>query len=215
MTWEEFIHSERKELYFKAIMEYIAERDAQDAVIYPHPKCWFRAFTLTPIESVRVVIIGQDPYHGERQADGLAFSVPDFVKVPGSLKRIFMEIEQDLKLRAPNSGNLERWAKQGVLLLNTTLTVEKDQPASHSKIGWSTFTDTAIKLLELRDQPVVYMLWGRHAQEKWPLITNKNRLVLRAPHPSPLARDTSFVGCQHFSKANDWLEKKGAGKIVW
>ena len=191
-------------------------------VVYPATP--FLALTLTPFESVRVVILGQDPYHGEAQAQGLAFSVAETVKIPPSLRNMFKELQRDLNTPPPLHGSLVHWAEQGVLLLNTTLTVKDSSPASHAKKGWEVLTDLLIQKVALKPQPLVFMLWGAHAQKKEVLIlecmqkTSVEHLILKANHPSPLSATKApvpFIGCGHFGLANDFLDQKGRDKINW
>ena len=183
-------------------------------MIYPPGPSIFRAFDLTPLPDVKVVILGQDPYHGPGQAMGLSFSVPDGIPAPPSLKNIFQEIETDLGVKMSGRPNLEGWARQGVLLLNSVLTVEAGQPTSHSRIGWMEFTDAVIRTISERREGVVFLLWGRFAQEKSALIDTTKHHVLMAAHPSPLARG-AFFGCRHFSKANQILLSEGLEPIQW
>lgn len=186
--------------------------------IYPPRGCWLRALELTPLDAVKVVILGQDPYHGPGQAHGLAFSVPEGVKVPPSLVNIRKELESDLGVKSPGHGNLEGWARQGVLLLNNALTVEAGQAGSHQKLGWEAITDAAVAAVSARAEPCVFMLWGSHARKKAQRVAGLMEgphLVLIAPHPSPLSAYAGFFGCCHFSKANAFLEEKGRGAIDW
>lgn len=186
--------------------------------IYPAYSDIFSAFTLCPFDSVRVIIIGQDPYHGKGQAHGLAFSVPDSQPIPPSLRTIFKEIKEDehlTKTLSQPTGNLTRWAQQGVLLLNTTLTVQAHTPASHKAIGWSTVTDAAIRALSDKKRHLVFLLWGTHAQQKQSLIDTTKHLVLTAPHPSPLSAYRGFLGCRHFSQTNTYLQTHGVPEIQW
>ena len=180
--------------------------------VYPPAKAWFRALQLTPLDQVKVVILGQDPYHQPRQANGLAFSVNEGVRVPPSLQNIYKELHTDLNVPVPDHGDLTAWARQGVLLLNTTLTVERARPASHQHLGWAWFTDRVIEAVSAKDDPVVFMLWGAHARKKQALIDPKH-LVLTAPHPSPLSAHRGFIGCRHFSTANAFLKKHGKTPI--
>jgi len=183
--------------------------------VYPPAKLIFNAFNLCPFDKVRVVIIGQDPYHGRGQAHGLCFSVPDGVPMPPSLKNIFKEINSDLGLPIPKSGNLEHWARQGVLLLNTTLTVREGSPTSHCGRGWERFTDAVIKKLSDEKEGLVFLLWGRHAKEKGKVIDRSKHLVLEAAHPSPFSATAGFFDCKHFSKTNDYLAARGEKLICW
>ena len=191
----------------------LAER-TQHAVYPPGPSI-FEAFNLTPFDKVKVVILGQDPYHGDGQAHGLSFSVPDGIKPPPSLVNIFKELHQDLSIPIPKSGNLTKWAKQGVLLLNATLTVRAKTPGSHQKKGWEQFTDAAIRSLSNEKEGLVFMLWGRFAQEKESLIDHQKHFILKAAHPSPFSAHNGFFKCRHFSKTNDILKKLGKEPIDW
>ncbi len=192
----------------------VAERGAGKR-IFPKGSEWFRALDLTPLDKVRVVILGQDPYHGEGQAHGLCFSVKPGVRPPPSLINIYKEIEADLGIRPAAHGFLEHWAKQGVLLLNSVLTVEQGQAASHQGKGWEQFTDAIIRLVNARDTPVVFMLWGNYAQRKAEFVDGRRHLVLKAAHPSPFSAHNGFLGCKHFSKANAFLSEHGLAPIDW
>ncbi|MCX6795505.1 MAG: uracil-DNA glycosylase [Candidatus Falkowbacteria bacterium] len=184
--------------------------------IYPKPEEVFKAFWLTPFYSVKVIILGQDPYHGIGQAHGLCFSVPDGIAPPPSLKNIYKEIEDDLSTKKNyQDGNLEPWAKQGVFLLNAMLTVVAHQPASHSKKGWEEFTDTVIKTLSDKRENLVFILWGNYARSKKVLIDSKKHLILEAPHPSPFSAYSGFFGCKHFSQCNEYLKSNGQKEICW
>jgi len=186
--------------------------------IYPPRGARLRALELTPLDRVKVVILGQDPYHGPGQAHGLSFSVPQGVKVPPSLVNIYKEIATDLGIARPDHGNLEHWARQGVLLLNNSLTVEEGRAGSHQKMGWEAITDAAVAAVAQRDEPSVFLLWGNHARrkaERVPGLMDGRHLVLTAPHPSPLSAHAGFFGCRHFSQANAFLEAKGRGAIDW
>lgn len=186
--------------------------------IYPPRGTRLAALELTPLDKVKVVILGQDPYHGPGQAHGLCFSVQDGVKVPPSLVNIYKELNADLGLPIPSHGNLSNWAKQGVLLLNASLTVEDGRPASHAGMGWEAITDAVVAAVAARPEPCVFMLWGSHARKKAanvPGLMNSHHLVLTAPHPSPLSAHTGFLGCRHFSQANAFLEAKGRGAVDW
>src|SRR6185312_8137550 len=183
--------------------------------IFPKPSEYFAAFNFTPIDSVKVVILGQDPYHGPGQAHGLCFSVKDGVSYPPSLQNIFTELKSDLGVEKPASGCLIGWAKQGVLLLNATLTVEAGKAGSHQKKGWEEFTDFAIKYLNRHREHIVFMLWGSYAQKKGEFIDRRRHFVLEAPHPSPLSAHRGFFGCRHFSKANEYLKKHRQTAIDW
>jgi uracil-DNA glycosylase len=197
---------------------FLAAEEKAGKTIYPPRGQRLAALAMTPLEKVRVVILGQDPYHGPGQAHGLSFSVPEGVRVPPSLANIYKEIEADLGTPRPGHGNLEHWARQGVLLLNNSLTVEAGRAASHAGLGWDAITDAAIAAVAARAEPSVFLLWGSHARrkaERVPGLMNGNHLVLTAPHPSPLSAHSGFFGCRHFSKANAFLEKHGRGTIDW
>lgn len=213
-SWKEALQSEFDKAYFAELVSFLHREKAEGKTIYPPGSQIFRAFELTPLDKVKVVILGQDPYHGAGQAMGLSFSVPDSVPAPPSLKNIFKEAEQDLGIRMSGRPNLESWARQGVLLLNAILTVRAGEAASHSRIGWEQFTDAVIRTVSDRCDSVVFMLWGSYARSKAPLIDSKRHLVLEAAHPSPLARG-AFFGSRPFSKANAWLESRGEKAIDW
>lgn len=210
-SWDEVLDGEYQKPYFDALMKKVDEEYAEHTVYPPRDKI-FSAFAL-PFEEVRVVILGQDPYHGEGQANGIAFAVEKGVQLPPSLVNIFKEIESDIGVRVSGS-TLTGWASQGVLMLNTVLTVRAATPQSHSQIGWQAFTDTVIEKLAKREKPLVFMLWGANAQRKKPLI-GKQHLVLESVHPSPLSAYRGFFGCKHFSKANDFLRKNGVAPVDW
>lgn len=214
-TWEDALSDEKAKPYFKDIIDYLQTNAAAGKVIYPAKADIFNAFKYTPYESVKVVIIGQDPYHGPDQAHGLCFSVKDGIKPPPSLINIHKELHADLGIPIPQHGNLERWAHEGVLLLNTSLTVEAQRPQSHAKIGWQTFTDHVIKSLNDHPQGIVYMLWGAYAQSKHDLIDTDKHVILATTHPSPLSAHRGFLGCRHFSKANEALKKLNRTPVNW
>ena len=213
-TWKEALASEFDKPYFEQLVRFLHSEKAAGKTIYPPGSLIFNAFNLTPLPDVKVVIIGQDPYHGPGQAMGLSFSVPDGIPAPPSLKNIFQEIETDLGVRMSGRTSLEPWARQGVLLLNSVLTVEAGQPTSHSRIGWTEYTDAVIRTLSARREGLVFLLWGRFAQEKSALIDTTKHHVLMAAHPSPLARG-AFFGCRHFSKTNQILVSQGQEPIQW
>jgi len=213
-SWKRALEGEFEKPYFEKLVSYIHEEKAAGKTIYPPGRQIFRAFELTPIDKVKVVILGQDPYHGPGQAMGLSFSVPEGVPAPPSLKNIFKEIEADLGVKMSGYPNLESWAEQGVLLLNAILTVRACEAASHSRIGWTEFTDAVIKYLSDNCEGVIFMLWGNFARTKRELIDSSKHYVLEAAHPSPLARG-AFFGCKHFSQANAILEKEGKQPIDW
>lgn len=216
-SWTKALEKEFEKTYFKELMRVVdAEYESNPEVIFPAQNQIFRALELCPLPNVQVVILGQDPYPTRGHAHGLCFSVEDTVRpLPKSLQNVFKEIEQDLGLAYPENGNLERWAKQGVLLLNSVLTVQEGQPESHSKLGWEKFTDAIIKELAMHREGVVYLLWGKKAEEKAKVVNASANLVLTAPHPSPLSAYRGFLGCGHFSKANSYLEGLGRKPIAW
>ena len=213
-SWKDALADEFGKPYFESLVRFLHKEKADGQVIYPPGSQIFRAFDLTPVEQVKVVILGQDPYHGPGQAHGLSFSVPAGVPAPPSLKNIFREIETDLGVRMSGYPDLEKWACQGVLLLNAVLTVRGGQAASHSKIGWQEFTDAVIKYISDNCEGVVFMLWGNFARTKAELIDHSRHVVLEAAHPSPLARG-AFFGCRHFSRANEALASFGRTPIDW
>ena len=213
-SWKDALAPEFEKPYFESLVRFLHKEKADGQVIYPPGSLIFNAFNLTPLPKVKVVIIGQDPYHGPGQAMGLSFSVPDGILAPPSLKNIFKEIESDLGVRLSGATSLEPWARQGVLLLNSVLTVRAGQPTSHSGIGWQQFTDAVISTLSARCEGLVFLLWGRFAQEKQALIDASRHHVLLAAHPSPLARG-AFFGCRHFSKTNQILISQGKQPIDW
>ena len=213
-TWKNALAGEFEIPYFASLLRFLREEKAAGTRIFPPGSQIFRAFELTPVPQVKVVILGQDPYHGPGQAHGLSFSVPEGVPAPPSLKNIFKEIETDLGVRMSGYPNLENWARQGVLLLNAVLTVRCAEAASHSKIGWQEFTDAVIRYISDHCEGVVFMLWGNFARTKSELIDHSRHCVLEAAHPSPLARG-AFFGCRHFSKANEYLAATGRTKIDW
>lgn len=212
--WKERLSGEFDKEYFTNLVRFLHAEKAAGKTIYPPGSLIFNAFALTPFNDVKVVILGQDPYHGPNQAHGLSFSVPDNVTPPPSLKNIYKEIESDLGIKLNKNGNLENWAKQGVFLLNAVLTVEAAKPTSHSKIGWAEFTDAVIKAISDNSQGVVFMLWGSFARSKKELIDSTKHYILEAAHPSPLARG-AFFGCRHFSKCNNILTSLGKTPIDW
>jgi uracil-DNA glycosylase len=214
VTWESIIHEERGKPYFASLMSFVSD-ERQKYDVYPPENMVFNAFALTPLERVRVVIIGQDPYHGEGEAHGLSFSVPEGVAIPPSLRNIFKELNSDTGKDIPDNGNLESWARQGVLLLNATLTVRKDTPGSHQKKGWEEFTDTVIRMISHERDNVVFILWGRFAQSKEQLIDASRHHVLVSVHPSPLSAHRGFFGCGHFSRANTILSEMGEEPVKW
>lgn len=213
-SWKNALSSEFQKEYFGRLVSFLYQEKAEGKTIFPPGSQIFRAFDLTPVDKVKVVILGQDPYHGVGQAHGLSFSVPDGVPAPPSLKNIFKEIESDLGVKMSGYPNLENWARQGVLLLNAVLTVRSGEAASHSKIGWQEFTDAVIKYISDNCEGVVFMLWGNFARTKSELIDHSRHVVLEAAHPSPLARG-AFFGCRHFSRANEALTAYGRTPIDW
>ena len=215
-SWKALLQDEFAKPYFREIVQHIKAERAMGETIYPPGKYIFEAFTRTPVDQVKVVILGQDPYHQPGQAHGLSFSVADRVKLPPSLVNIYKELETDLGIRMPaHFGNLSQWADQGVLLLNSALTVRANEPASHSKIGWSTFTDAVIQTVSDKKSGLVFLLWGRHAQAKRVLIDTNKHLILEAAHPSPFSADKGFFGCRHFSRANAFLVARNNMPINW
>jgi uracil-DNA glycosylase len=213
-SWKEVLASEFDKSYFMELKEFLTEEKSKYTVYPPGSKI-FNAFQLTPFNEVRVVILGQDPYHGPGQAHGLCFSVPQGIVPPPSLVNIFKEIEKDLGLPVPGGGNLEKWARQGVLLLNATLTVRANQPGSHQKRGWENFTHAVISKLSEKRVGLIFLLWGKFAQEKESLIDTNRHYILKAAHPSPFSAYNGFFGCRHFSKTNDILRKHGLQEIDW
>lgn len=215
-AWKKVLAEEFGAEYMKELKKKLVEEMGKGFVIYPPVKQVFNAFNLAPFDKVKVVILGQDPYHGQGQACGLSFSVPDGVNPPPSLVNIFKEIESDLNVKIPKTnGNLENWAKQGVLLLNAILTVRANSPASHRNLGWEKLTNAVIKTLSDKKDRLVFLLWGKFAQEKENLIDASKHLILKAPHPSPFSANSGFFGCKHFSKANEYLIKIGQTPIEW
>jgi uracil-DNA glycosylase len=213
-SWKAVLADEFQEPYFGAIRTFLMSEKQAGKIIFPPGPLIFNAFNQTPFDEVKVVIIGQDPYHNPGEAMGLSFSVPHGKRIPPSLVNIYKEIAEDLGLPVPNHGDLTYWAKQGVMLLNAILTVEAKKPASHQKIGWQKFTDAVIRQLSDSKEGLVFMLWGRFAQGKKALIDTSKHFVLEAAHPSPLAGD-AFRGCRHFSQCNELLEKQGKTPIDW
>lgn len=213
-SWKDALGSEFEKPYFASLVRFLHNEKAEGKRIYPPGGQIFKAFELTPVKDVKVVILGQDPYHGPGQAHGLSFSVPENMPAPPSLKNIFKEIETDLGVRMSGYPNLEKWARQGVLLLNAVLTVRSGEAASHSRIGWQEFTDAVIRHISSECEGVVFMLWGNFARTKSELIDHSRHCVLEAAHPSPLARG-AFFGCRHFSKANAYLAAHGRTQIDW
>lgn len=213
-SWKELLSDEFEKPYFVSLSEYLKREKLSGIKIYPKGPDIFNAFNMTPVQNVKIVILGQDPYHGPGQAHGLSFSVPGGVALPPSLQNIYKELYTDLGIKPANSGSLIKWAQQGVFLLNAVLTVRAGEAASHSKIGWMEFTDAVISKLSKERDGIVFMLWGNFAKGKRELIDTSRHFVLEAPHPSPLARG-GFFGCRHFSKANDFIKSKGKEPINW
>jgi len=214
-AWKKALTDEFNSAYFKELKNFLIEEKAKGKNIFPPGPQIFNAFNSTPFEDVRVVIIGQDPYHGKGQAHGLCFSVNKGITIPPSLKNIYKELESDLHCSIPNHGDLSVWAKQGVLLLNAILTVQESKPGSHRNKGWEQFTNAAISKLSEKRKHLVFLLWGRFAQEKEALIDSSRHLILKATHPSPFSADRGFFGCRHFSKCNEYLEQKGIESVNW
>ena len=213
--WKEALREEMNKEYYRELMEFV-EEEYDKNVIYPLKENVFKALELTPLSKVKVVIFGQDPYHNVNQAHGLSFSVlPSQRTLPPSLKNIYKELEDDLGCYIPNNGYLEKWAKQGVLLLNTVLTVREHEANSHKNKGWEKLTDAITHILNKQDRSIVYLLWGGPAQKKTKMLNNEKHLVLNAPHPSPLSAYRGFFGCKNFSRANEYLEKNGLEAIDW
>jgi len=213
-SWKSHFSAEFEKPYFLQLIEFV-KSEYQQHTIYPPGKEIFKAFDSCDFEQVKVVVIGQDPYHGPGQANGLCFSVRDGMRMPPSLVNIFKEIHADLGKPMPASGDLERWAKQGVLLLNATLTVRASTPGSHQNKGWENFTDAVIKTISDQKENLVFLLWGAYAQKKGEMIDRNKHLVLMSAHPSPFSADRGFFGCKHFSKANAYLKSKGLKEIDW
>lgn len=212
--WLEAIGDEFKKEYYKKLYEFVKEEYSRN-VVYPASEDIFNAFHLTPLHQVKVVILGQDPYHNHEQAHGLCFSVKPHVEIPPSLVNIYKELQDDIGCAIPNHGHLVKWAQQGVLLLNTVLTVRAHQAASHQGKGWEQFTDSVIHALNVQERPIVFILWGRPAQMKKKMLTNPGHLVLEAPHPSPLSAYRGFFGSKPFSKTNEFLINHGVTPIDW
>lgn len=214
--WQNLIDTETKKSYLADTLSYVAKRRAEGVCVYPAHEDVFNAFNITPFEKVRVVILGQDPYHGPQQAHGLCFSVLKGIKPPPSLVNIYKELAQDIDgFEIPAHGYLTHWANQGVLLLNTVLTVEQGAPNSHAHLGWESFTDKVIDTLNTEKEGIVFLLWGKHAERKGKMIDRSRHHVLLSAHPSPLSARRGFFGCQHFSKTNQYLIEKGEKPIDW
>lgn len=214
-SWKQLLSKEFEQDYFLSIVNFLKKEKTAGKIIYPSGSNIFHAFDTTPFNQVKVIILGQDPYHNPHQAHGLSFSVQEGIAPPPSLINIYKELQEDLNIPIPKTGNLEKWAKQGVLLLNAALTVEAHKPMSHSKIGWHEFTNDVIRIISEKKEHVVFMLWGGFAKSKQELIDNSKHLILTAAHPSPLSAYNGFFGCHHFSKANTWLKEHGIQPIDW
>jgi|SRR5690554_1669510 len=215
MTWKDFIESENQQPYFKSLKEFV-EYEYQTQTVFPPRELIYNAFRWCKFEDTKVIILGQDPYHGYGQAHGLSFSVNDGIAFPPSLRNILQEVHQDVGSPIPNSGNLTRWAKQGVLLLNDVLTVRQSSPGSHQKRGWETFTENAIRQLSSEKENLVFLLWGRHAQQKGKVIDSNKHLVLTSGHPSPMSANRGlWFGNRHFSQTNTYLMANGKTPVIW
>lgn len=213
-SWQRILQEEFGKDYFRQLTDFVRAEYAKNT-IYPEGRNIFRAFELCPFDQVKVVILGQDPYHGPKQANGLCFSVNDGIPLPPSLQNIYKEIQSDLGVTMPKTGNLDNWARQGVLLLNATLTVQANRAGSHQRKGWEEFTDAVIKAVSDQKEHVVFLLWGRYAQDKGKIIDQHKHLVLSSAHPSPLSAHNGFLGNKHFSKTNSYLESIGQKPIDW
>lgn len=216
MSWDLFIEKQKKLAYYQELQCFIKTEEQAGKEIYPPESLRFNALRLTPIEKTKVVILGQDPYHGENQAHGLSFSVPDGIKIPPSLRNIYKELADSVDdYQIPESGNLQHWAEQGVLLLNAVLSVEKANAGSHAKKGWELFTDNIIREINDSQQGIIFLLWGSYAHKKGALIDTKKHSVLKSTHPSPLSAYRGFLGCGHFKQVNEILRDKGDSEIIW
>jgi uracil-DNA glycosylase len=213
--WKQVLYDEFSKPYFIQIAHYLKTEKAQKKIIYPPGNFIFNAFDKTPFSKIKVVILGQDPYHGAGQAHGLSFSVQDGIALPPSLQNIFKELQSDTGIPISPVGNLTKWANQGVFLLNASLTVRASEPMSHAKIGWAEFTDAVIKAISQHKKGIIFLLWGKFAQEKQYLIDANKHFILKAAHPSPLSAHNGFFGCRHFSKTNELLIKQGIHPIDW
>ena len=214
-SWKDVLKSEFNKPYFQQIVTFLKMEKATGKTVFPPGSLIFNAFNTTHFDKVKIVLLGQDPYHGPGQAHGLSFSVPDGITPPPSLMNIFKELQNDLGLQPPRSGNLTKWAFNGVLLLNASLTVRVNEPMSHSKMGWAEFTNAVITKLSALRKNIVFLLWGKFAQEKQLLIDETKHFVLKAAHPSPYSANNGFFGCKHFSKANEYLMKNGIDPVDW
>ena len=213
--WMQYLGGEFQQSYMLQLKDFLRQEKAQGKLIYPHSSNWFNAFWQTPLPRVKVVVLGQDPYHGPNQAHGLSFSVQPGVKVPPSLQNMYKELQSDLGIQPPAHGCLQSWAQQGVLLLNAVLTVEAGSAGSHQGKGWEAFTDRVIHVLNEQPRGLVFLLWGSYARKKASFVDRSKHLVLEAPHPSPLSAHRGFLGCRHFSQANAWLDQQGQAPINW
>ena len=213
-SWYNLLENEFEKKYFTDLRNFI-KTEYSTKVIFPPPKLIFNAFNLTPVNKVKVIIIGQDPYHGEGQAHGLSFSVPTGIKIPPSLMNIYKELNTDVNKDIPSHGLLENWASQGILLLNSVLTVESGKANSHKNIGWEKFTESVISLISKKKENLVFLLWGNYAHKKENFIKSNNHLILKSVHPSPLSAYNGFFGSKHFSKTNNFLKKNNIKEIVW
>lgn len=214
-SWKAYLQEEFKRDYFFSLVQFLKNEKAQKKIIYPQGKDIFNAFNLCPFQKIKVVILGQDPYHGHGQAHGLSFSVPQGISIPPSLKNIYKELHSDVPFTIPHHGNLSSWAQQGVFLLNASLTVEAQKPMSHAQIGWEKFTDAVISILNNNKENLVFLLWGKFAQQKIEFIDTEKHLVLKAAHPSPFSAYNGFFGCKHFSQCNQFLISKNIDAISW
>lgn len=212
--WKEKLAYEFEQPYYRELYRFLI-KEYHERVIYPPSEDIFNAFHLTPVSKVKAVILGQDPYHEPGQAEGLCFSVKPGVAIPPSLENIYKELHDDIGFRIPNNGSLVKWAKEGVLLLNSLLTVRAHAAFSHKGKGWEEFTDAAVRVLNKEDRPIVFLLWGKSAQDKGAVLNNPKHLILKAPHPSPLSAYRGFFGCKHFSRANEFLKANGETPIDW
>ena len=213
--WSTYLDGISEKVYFQNLLGFLSRQTQLSKTIYPPKGSWFKAFEHSSYVNTKVVILGQDPYHGEGQAEGMSFSVPEGIKIPPSLRNIYKELASDLNIETPKHGHLASWAKQGVLLLNSVLTVEKNNPASHANQGWEVFTDHVISLLSNKKQHLVFLLWGAYAAKKAEFINTDKHLILRAPHPSPFSAHKGFFGCQHFSQVNNYLTSTNQQSIDW
>ncbi len=214
-SWKAVLKQEFNKAYFLQIATFLKAERLSGKTIYPPGSLIFNAFNTTPFDQLKVVLLGQDPYHGPGQAHGLSFSVQNGIPPPPSLINIFKELQTDIGMPIPSHGNLTHWAEQGVMLLNASLTVRANEPMSHSKIGWAEFTNAVIEKISAQKKNIVFLLWGKFAQEKQALVDETKHLVLKSAHPSPFSADKGFFGCKHFSKTNSWLVSKGIDPIDW